>query len=97
MKKWILDLLKCNKTEIRISKNDRYTGEPFSGIVICNGRRYYIRKGILLLISKEYLKMVSQIKGLYEALPEAPWKAFKNEWIRHMRLIHLEMLYDALN
>ena len=95
MREWVLEYLRCLDIEIRVSKWDRWTGEPYSGIIKCDNKTYYIRRGIAILLDIK-TDPVSRIKGLYEALPAAPWKASRSDWIRHMRYIHLRMLIDAL-
>jgi len=96
MKEWLLEFLECSKLEIRISKRDKYTGEPYSGVIRCGKKTYFIKRGIAILIDKSDLTRFSKLRGLYEALPEAPWKASRNDWIRHMRILHLQMMRDAL-
>ncbi len=82
---------------MRISKYDNISGEPFSGYIICNNMRYYIRRGILILIPPTRITTCNKLRGLYEALPPAPWKAFKNEFVRHMRLSHLRLIKECLS
>lgn len=96
MKEWLLDYLRCNDLKIFISGVDKDTGEPFSGMILCDSIKFYIRRGIAIFLKKEIAQNAYKLRGLYEALPPAPWKAYRNDWIRHMRMVHLKMLVETI-
>lgn len=95
MKQWILRYLNCNNIELINTRKDRYSNEIYSGKILCNGKVFFIRRRIPIFLRKELSEHI-RIKGLYEAIPPTYWKASENDWIRHMRLIHLKMLFDAI-
>ncbi len=96
MKNWLLEFLDCSFTRIRVSRYSRDSNEIFSGIIFCDTREYFIRRGIPILLNPKKRRKLSKLRGLYEALPAAPWKAIENSWVKHMRLIHFLLLQEAV-
>ncbi|MHA1617610.1 MAG: class I SAM-dependent methyltransferase [Candidatus Njordarchaeales archaeon] len=96
MKKWLLDLLDCETIKLKVSKYSRVLPEIYSGVIFCDKDEYFIRRSIPILTNKKWLKKISKLRGLYEALPAAPWRALTNDWVKHMRLIHYRLLLDSV-
>jgi len=97
LKTWLLDFLNCSDIYTRFSAFDWITKEPYSGFIICNGVKYMIKRGILSAIPKKVYKSLAKIKGLYETLPETPWLASENDYVKHMRVAHFSLLKKGVN
>jgi len=94
LKPWLIDFLSCSTKKIHISR--KIDNEILSGIIFCDKKDYPIYRGLPIFIPRVLRPLFAKIRNIYESLDPAPWRAKKNDWIKHMRFLHIRALKTAL-